>query len=88
MFSLKSVLVGNLPMKIDIKKAFDTLDWKFLLQILRQFRFINTFCDWIQEILHSVNLLILVNGKSYGFFLVLPKEFVKGIHFRCFFFVL
>jgi len=30
---------GNLAMKIDISKAFDTLDWNFLLKVLHQFGF-------------------------------------------------
>lgn len=30
---------GNLAMKIDIKKAFDTLDWFFLLEVLDAFGF-------------------------------------------------
>jgi hypothetical protein len=44
---------GNLALKIDIKKAFDTLDWSFLLLVLKSFDFRHVFCDWISEILHS-----------------------------------
>jgi len=35
---------GNLVMKIDITKAFDNLDWHFLLKVLRNFGFNETFC--------------------------------------------
>ena len=35
---------GNVALKFDIRKAFDTLDWKFLLSVLSKFRFHN-FCE-------------------------------------------
>lgn len=30
---------GNVILKIDIKKDFDTLDWKFLIEVLEAFGF-------------------------------------------------
>jgi hypothetical protein len=59
---------GNLALKIDIKKAFDSIDWPFLLSVLHQFGFSIVFCDWIREILHSARLSILINGKAVGYF--------------------
>lgn len=37
---------GNLALKFDIKKAFDTIDWNFLLRILEAFGFDAKFCNW------------------------------------------
>ncbi|PNX85730.1 ribonuclease H, partial [Trifolium pratense] len=65
----KRSFAGNLALKIDIKKAFDTLDWSFLLQVLHQFGFHDNFCGWIKEIPHSARLSILINGKSVGYLL-------------------
>lgn len=59
---------GNLALKIDIKKAFDTMDWKFLLKVLQSFGFDSKFFYWINNILHSAKLSIGVNGKSIGYF--------------------
>jgi hypothetical protein len=59
---------GNLALKIDISKAFDTLEWPFLLHVLKCFGFNNTFCNWIHVILQSAFLSIYVNGKSEGYF--------------------
>jgi hypothetical protein len=59
---------GNLAMKVDIRKAFDTIDWNFLLLVLKCFSSSNIFCDWILAILHSVRLSVLVNGSVVGFF--------------------
>jgi hypothetical protein len=59
---------GNLALKIDIKKAFDTLDWKFLLKVLNCFGFNQTFCNWVASILSSATLSISINGKQEGYF--------------------
>ncbi|KAI9168887.1 hypothetical protein LWI28_003367 [Acer negundo] len=36
---------GNLAMEIDIRKAFDTLDWSFLCRVLQAFGFSSVFMD-------------------------------------------
>jgi len=59
---------GNVALKVDIAKAFDTLDWNFLLEVLRKFGFAETFVNWILVILKSARLSILVNGKAVGYF--------------------
>lgn len=59
---------GNLAFKVDISKAFDTLEWKFLLNVLNKFGFNQQFCSWIQTILNSATLSISVNGKQNGYF--------------------
>jgi hypothetical protein len=64
----KKCFAGNIAMKIDIKKAFDSLNWDFLLAVLKKFGFDSIFCSWISEILLSARLSILVNGKSVGYF--------------------
>ncbi|XP_019431828.1 PREDICTED: uncharacterized protein LOC109338930 [Lupinus angustifolius] len=42
---------GNLALKLDIKKAFDTMDWRFLLDTLKAFGFSNSFTNWVEVIL-------------------------------------
>jgi hypothetical protein len=59
---------GNVALKIDITKAFDILDWSFLLKVLKTFGFNATFCNWIQVILQSAFLSISINGRSHGYF--------------------
>ncbi|KAK3221689.1 hypothetical protein Dsin_008714 [Dipteronia sinensis] len=59
---------GNVAMKIDFRKAFDTLDWKFLCRVLRAFGFSQTFIDWIVSILGSLKLSVLINGSPAGYF--------------------
>jgi hypothetical protein len=59
---------GNLALKIDIAKAFDTLEWNFLLKVLKSFGLNEVFCNWIHAILKSAFLSISINGKSHGYF--------------------
>ncbi|GAU48100.1 hypothetical protein TSUD_133200 [Trifolium subterraneum] len=59
---------GNVALKVDISKAFDTLNWQFLLKVLGAFGFNENFCQWIKVILHSASLSVSINGKQRGFF--------------------
>lgn len=59
---------GNIALRIDITKAFDTLEWPFLLKVLKEFGFNATFCTWIEVILKSAFLSISINGESHGYF--------------------
>jgi len=53
---------------MDIAKAFDTIDWNFLIKVLKAFGFNSIFCDWIYTIIHSTKLSISINGKHEGYF--------------------
>ena len=59
---------GNLAFKVDIAKAFDTLEWSFLLKVLHVYGFNNTFCNWVKVILESATLSISINGSQNGYF--------------------
>ncbi|KAK3212711.1 hypothetical protein Dsin_017417 [Dipteronia sinensis] len=59
---------GNLAMKIDIRKDFDTLDWSFLHKVLQAFGFSPVFMNWIDSILGSSRLTVLVNGSLESYF--------------------
>jgi len=58
----------NVAIKIDIPKAFDTLSWSFLLQVLQQFGFHKIFIKWIHTIIKSAFLSIRINGNLVGYF--------------------
>jgi len=64
----KKIPGGNVAFKIDISKAFDTLNWDFLIQVLNRFGFYHTFLEWILTILQSTKLSIKVNGSLVGYF--------------------
>ena len=52
----------NMAIQVDIKKAFDTLDWRFLLKVLKCFGFSDLFGSWVNNILGSARISILING--------------------------
>src|SRR6185295_12595047 len=49
--------------KIDIAKAFDSLDWTFLLQLLSHMGFSNRWTNWISVILSTASTKIILNGS-------------------------
>ncbi|CAL0324041.1 unnamed protein product [Lupinus luteus] len=59
---------GNLALKLDVRRVFDTIDWKFLLSTLQAFGFSDSFRNWIEAILKSAKLSVNVNGGHVGFF--------------------
>lgn len=65
---------GNLAMKIDVTKDFDTLDCSFLIKVMIGFGFKEKFCNWIGAILKSISLSISFNGKLRGYF-----KFKRGV---------
>ncbi|KAL6203002.1 hypothetical protein ACLB2K_026706 [Fragaria x ananassa] len=59
---------GNVGIEVDIAKAFDTLNWEFLFEVLAHFGFSSRFRNLIQTILQSARLSVLINGTPHGFF--------------------
>jgi hypothetical protein len=54
--------------KLDIAKAFDYVNWNFLLYMMRRCGFGEKWCSWIAHCISSVRFSILVNGSPTGFF--------------------
>jgi len=59
---------GNIMMKIDMAKAYDTVDWEFLLKVLNVFGFSLGFCKLISNCVSSSWFSVVMNGTSKGFF--------------------
>lgn len=50
-------------LKVDIAKAFDTVNWTFLLDILRHMGFSHRWLNWISLVLSTASTRIIVNGS-------------------------
>jgi hypothetical protein len=55
-------------MKIDFKKAFDSVQWPFLRQLLLLLGFPNRFVHLIMQCVETASYSVAVNGSIYGFF--------------------
>ncbi|GJZ80021.1 putative RNA-directed DNA polymerase, eukaryota, reverse transcriptase zinc-binding domain protein [Tanacetum coccineum] len=55
--------------KVDIQKAYDTVDWEFLRRALAAFGFHHCMIAWIMECITTTSFSICINGSLHGHFL-------------------
>lgn len=48
---------------VDFEKAYDRVEWDFILMMLRAFRFPSEFCKYVQILLKDASALVEVNGS-------------------------
>jgi mannosylglycoprotein endo-beta-mannosidase len=56
--------VSGVFLKLDLSRAFDSLSWAFLFEVLRQLGFGGLFLRWISLLLSTASVKILLNGSS------------------------
>ncbi|XP_057432823.1 uncharacterized protein LOC130725628 [Lotus japonicus] len=54
--------------KVDYEKAYDSVQWDFLLYMLQQMNFCSKWVRWIQGCLESNFVSVLANGSPTGEF--------------------
>ncbi len=54
--------------KLDIEKAYNHVNWNFLLYMLRRCGFSEKWHQWIFTCIFTTRFSILVNGSAHGFF--------------------
>ncbi|XP_022040390.1 uncharacterized protein LOC110942938 [Helianthus annuus] len=54
--------------KVDIQKAYDTVDWDFLGDILKGYGFHKIMTEWIMNCITSSPFSVSVNGNIFGYF--------------------
>jgi hypothetical protein len=59
----------HILLKLDISKAFDSVSWSFLLELLQHLGFGRTWCNLICLLLSTSSTRIVINGD--------PGEFIS-----------
>ncbi|WVZ49014.1 hypothetical protein U9M48_000396 [Paspalum notatum var. saurae] len=68
MKDLKRAKVPSLFLKLDIAKAFDTVRWDYLLEVLQQMGFTQRWWAWVSILLRTANSVVMLNGVRGRFF--------------------
>ncbi|KAL0295377.1 UNVERIFIED_CONTAM: Retrovirus-related Pol polyprotein from type-2 retrotransposable element R2DM [Sesamum radiatum] len=55
-------------LKVDLRKAYDTVEWDFLTAVLILFGFPEQFIQWIVECVTTPSFSVCLNGAPHGFF--------------------
>lgn len=54
--------------KVDFAKAFDSVDWNYLLKMLNRMKFPQKWIQWIEGCVTTAKANVLVNGSPSGEF--------------------
>ena len=54
--------------KVDILKAYETVNWRFLLDLLASMGFPLQFIKWVKQCITSPRFSVNINGELVGFF--------------------
>lgn len=63
--------------KVDFRKAYDSLEWGFIEEMLYEMNFSRKFIDWITVCVSSVSYSIMLNGRP-----MTPFNATRGLRLR------
>ena len=58
----------GLVCKLDIDKAYDSISWEFLYQVMGRMGFNSRWMSWIKWCISTTSFSVLINGSPAGFF--------------------
>lgn len=61
--SIQKRRAKGLILKLDFEKAFDIVNWDFLLSTMEAMKFNSKWCSWIKSILGTTRISVLINGS-------------------------
>ncbi|KAM2983667.1 hypothetical protein FF2_009561 [Malus domestica] len=63
---------AGMAIKLDMAKAYDRVEWNFLLSMMAKLGFAPLFCSWIMECIFSTSFSFIINGTPTGF--IMPER--------------
>ncbi|KAJ4800370.1 RNA-directed DNA polymerase (reverse transcriptase)-related family protein [Rhynchospora pubera] len=66
-FATSSFPKAAFAFKCDLSKAFDRMEWHFVVRVLQIYGFPPTFVSWIKGCIASASFALLINGSADGF---------------------
>jgi hypothetical protein len=60
--------VPGVILKLDFEKAYDKVNWKFMMEVLRKKNFPGKWLDWMKQIIEGGKVGININGAPGSFF--------------------
>ena len=60
---LQEKKMPGLLVSIDFEKAFDSIDWSFMMNVLKSFGFGNDLIQWISAFYKDIKSTVIVNGQ-------------------------
>ncbi|XP_060964042.1 uncharacterized protein LOC133033349 [Cannabis sativa] len=57
---------GFMMIKLDMEKAYDKMDWSFILATLKGLGFHRTFVNWVEKCIMAKQMGLLINGSVHG----------------------
>lgn len=54
--------------KMDLMKAYDSVDWTFLLDIMQSMQFPDQYIQWVKNCITTPMFSVMINGQHEGFF--------------------
>ncbi|GFZ06736.1 hypothetical protein Acr_18g0009060 [Actinidia rufa] len=55
-------------LKVDLRKAFDIINWNFMKDVLKGLGFPSLFVEWIMQCVTTTSYSLSINGSLHGFF--------------------
>ena len=68
MFYLEKNHKPGMLLLIDFEKAFDSVDWGFILKVMKYFNFGPSFIKWIQTFYNKIESCVSINGHLSDWF--------------------
>ncbi len=70
--------IGAAIISLDQEKAFDRVEWSFMLKVLRRIYFGPSFCSWVELLYTDISSSVLVNGYTGA-----PFSISRGVRQGC-----